>query len=283
LLAQRGPVRSRLIHDATKAANSWQTRLEAWPLVRPVLERIYEKRFAGNGYGAFRGVFASFEEAERSAPNNKPLGFATQDYAEEFADRRSRIFSFDYPVMFWLAPLLRNPSRLFDYGGHCGTHFYAYAQYIDYSPEMRWVVCDMLEIMRYGEKIAAEQGGKQLTFTERFADADGADVLLAAGSLQYVESPTFSESLATLKSLPKHIVLNKLPLSEGPTYVTLQNGGVAFHPMHVFNRKEFIDSISGLGYKLVDQWTVPSHAGRIPFHPEASFTAHSGLYFRIND
>jgi putative methyltransferase (TIGR04325 family) len=252
-------------------------------LIRPVLERIYEKRFAGNGYGAFRGVFASFAEAARSAPNNKPLGFATQDYAEEFADRRSRIFSFDYPVMFWLAPLLRRPAKLFDYGGHCGTHFYAYAQYIDYSPEMQWVVCDMPEIMQYGEKIAAEQGKKQLTFSGRFTDADGVDVLLAAGSLQYVESPTFSESLATLKTLPRHLVLNKLPLYDGRTIVTLQNGRVAFHPMYVFNRKDFIDSICRLGYKLVDQWTVPSHAGRIPFHPEASFPAHSGLYFRLPD
>ncbi len=251
-------------------------------MVRPLLERFYEKRFSGNGYGAFRGVFSSFEEASHSAPNNKPLGFGTQDYAEEFADRRSRIFSFDYPVMFWLAPLLQRPARLFDFGGHCGTHFYAYTQYIDYSPGMRWVVCDVPEIMQYGEKIAAEQGKKQLSFAKQFADADGADVLLAAGSLQYVESPTFAESLTSLKSRPKHLVLNKLPLYDGPTIVTLQNGGVAFHPMYIFNRKEFIGSICQLGYKLVDQWSVPSHPGRIPFHPEASFPAHSGLYFRAS-
>ncbi len=269
------------INDATKSGSGWQTSLETWPILRPLLERFYEKRFARNGYGAFRGVFASFEEAERSAPNNKPLGFATQDYAEEFADRRSRIFSFDYPVMFWLAPLLSGPIRLFDFGGHCGTHFYAYAQYIDYSPELQWVVCDMPEIMKYGMQIAVEQGKKQLTFAEGFADADGADVLLAAGSLQYVESPTFSVSLASLRSRPKHLVLNKLPLYDGPTFVTLQNGGVAFHPMYVFNRRDFIESICGLGYRLVDQWTVPSHAGRIPFHPAASFPAHSGLYFRL--
>ena len=145
--------------------------------------------------------------------------------------------------MFWLAPLLSSPVKLFDFGGHCGTHFYAYAPYIDYSPELQWVVCDVPEIMQYGKQIAAEQGKKQLTFAEGFADADGADVLLAAGSLQYVESPNFSVSLASLKSLPRHLVLNKLPLYDGPTFVTLQNGGVAFHPMYVFNRKDFIDSI----------------------------------------
>jgi putative methyltransferase (TIGR04325 family) len=270
-----------LINDAAKSTTGWATHMETWPLLRPILERLYERRFARNGYGSFRGVYSSFKEARESAPRNKPLGFATQDYAQEFADRRSKIFSFDYPVLFWLAPLLRSPIRLFDYGGHCGTHFYAYQQYVDYSEGLRWVVCDLPEITRCGLQIAAEQQENQISFTSKFDEADGADVLLAAGSVQYIEVPTLSVRLSGLKSRPKHILLNKLPLSDGPTFVTMQNGGVAFHPMYVFNRKEFIGSICWLGYKLVDQWAVPSHPGRIPFHPESSFATHSGLYFRL--
>jgi putative methyltransferase (TIGR04325 family) len=258
----------------------WTSRLETWPLLRPILEHLYERRFARGGYGSFRGVYSSFEDAGRSAPQNKPIGFATQDYAQEFADRRSRIFSFDYPVLFWLAPLLRNPIRLFDYGGHCGTHFYAYAQYVDYSPGLQWIVCDLPEITRYGAQIAAEQGKKQLAFTDRFEESDGVDVLLAAGSLQYIDSPPFSAALSRLKSRPRHIIVNKLSLHEGRSIVTLQNGGLAYHPMHVFNRRQFIDSVCAVGYELIDSWAVPSHSGRIPFHPEASFPAHSGLYFR---
>jgi putative methyltransferase (TIGR04325 family) len=255
--------------------------LETWPLLRPVLGRLYDWRFAGSSYGSFRGVFSSFEEASLTAPRSKPLGFATQDYAQEFADRRSRIFSFDYPILFWLAPLLRSPIRLFDYGGHCGTHFYAYGRYVDYSPGLRWVVCDLPEITRHGTELAAEHDQKrQLTFTNRFQDSDNADVLLAAGSLQYVEAPHFWTSLSRLNSPPKHILINKVPLCDRPTFVTLQNGGPAYHPMYVFNRQEFIDAICSVGYQLIDDWSVPSHAGRIPFHPEASFPAHSGLYFR---
>ncbi len=254
--------------------------METWPIVRPVLELVYERRFAGNGYGSFRGVYSSFEEAGRSAPRNKPLGFASQDYAQEFADRRSRIYSFDYPVLFWLAPFLRSPITLFDYGGHCGTHFYAYEQYVNYCPELKWVVCDLPEITRCGAQIAAEQNKKQLTFTNRFEDSDDAEVLLAAGSLQYIETPPFSVALARLKFPPRHIVINKLSLDEGRPVITLQNGGVAYHPMHIFNRQEFINSVCAVGYELIDSWAVPSHSGRIPFHPEASFQAHSGLYFR---
>lgn len=271
------------MNDATKPEMRWTARLETSPLLRPILESIYERRFGRSGYGSFRGVFSSFEEAARSAPGNKPVGFATQDYAREFADRRSRIFSFDYPVLFWLAPLLQNPVKLFDYGGHCGTHFYAYARYVDYSPDLQWIVCDLPEITRYGAQIAAMQGKKQLVFTNRFEESDGTDVLLAAGSLQYVEAPPFAVAVSRLKSPPKRILINKLSLYEGRTFVTLQNGGVAYHPMYVFNRREFINSICALGYSLVDEWSVPSHSGRIPFHPEASFPAHAGLFFRIRD
>jgi putative methyltransferase (TIGR04325 family) len=258
----------------------WQSRLETIPLLRPLLERLYKKRFP-QVYGGLLGVFANFDQARRSAPPGKPLGFANQGYVQAFTDRRSQIFSFDYPILFWLARLLRGPARLFDYGGHCGTHFYAYSRYLDYPAGFRWTVCDLPEIIRAGRQIAADQGAKTIEFTERFADADGADILLAAGSLQYIEAPVFSGSLAQLKSLPKHILLNKLPVYDGPGFVTLQNGGVAFHPMYVFNRQQFIESISALGYQLTDDWSVPSHGGRIPFHPEASFPAHSGLYFTL--
>ena len=270
------------MNDAPKGSGTnWTSRLETWPVFRQVLQPFYERGFAGNNYGSFRGVYSSFKQAEHAAPRTKPLGFATEDYAKEFADRHSRIFSFDYPVLFWLAPFLRTGIKLFDYGGHCGTHFYAYERYVDYSPGLRWVVCDLPEIVTVGAHIAEERNKKQLTFTTRFEDADGSDVLLAAGSLQYVESPPIAVALGCLKSRPQHILINKISLHEGPAFVTLQNGGIAYHPMHVFNRKEFVDTISAVGYELVDDWAVPSHSGRIPFHPEASFPAHSGLYFRL--
>src|SRR5581483_3115880 len=49
--------------------------------------------------------------------------------------------------------------------------FYAYAQYVEYSPQLRWEVCDLPEIIRAGKKIALEQGKHQLTFTDQFQNA----------------------------------------------------------------------------------------------------------------
>jgi hypothetical protein len=63
----------------------WTSRLETFPLLRPVLERFYERRFARSGHGSFRGVFSSFEEAGRTAPRIRRACFATtRDDVPEF-------------------------------------------------------------------------------------------------------------------------------------------------------------------------------------------------------
>lgn len=258
----------------------WRAGIERLPAVQTILRRRYDKQFATQGYGWFRGVFASFAQANQSAPANKPLGFDHDAYATEFESRLSRVFSFDYPPLFWLEKLLKPGMTLFDFGGHRGTHFYAYSHYLDFPQNFKWLVCDLPTVVASGQQLAERMKRSDIGFTTSFLDASGTSILLAAGSLQYVESPAFADSLAALSQRPQHLLLNKIPLYSGPRYVTLQNGGVAFHPQYVFNRTEFIESIVSVGYELIDQWEVPSHPGRIPFHPEASFPCHSGLYFK---
>jgi putative methyltransferase (TIGR04325 family) len=256
--------------------------LQRMPILRPLLMQIYERRFSRNCRGCFRGVYNSFGEANLSAPENKPLGFNCPEYAQEFRDRLNKVFSFDYPMLFWLKCLLAEGSRIFDYGGHAGTHFYAYSRYLRYPPDMSWVVCDLPEMTRAGIELARREKKKEISFTTQFEDAAGADILIAAGSLQYVESPPLSASLAKLERKPTHLLINKLPLYGGEQYVTLQNGGAAFHPQYVFNRKEFVASLTSLGYSLMDSWDVETHRGYIPFHPEKSFPCHTGLYLTLD-
>jgi putative methyltransferase (TIGR04325 family) len=258
---------------------SLKERLKNMPPLRPVLEVLYERRFTHEGTGCFRGVFPTFAEADASAPSTKPRGFDHSQYALEFADRRSRIFSFDYPMLFWLGKILRPRFSIFDYGGHLGTHFYAYAKYLDYPPGLRWMVYDLPAITRAGEELMRQNGARGLEFTNRFEEADGTDILIAAGSLQYVEQPRLPVLLRRLERPPAHLLLNKLPLYDGPEFVTLQNGGAAFHPQHVFNRNEFVESLEAIGYRLKDEWNVETHPGYIPFHPDFSFRCHRGLYF----
>lgn len=260
--------------------DDWKARLLNIPLMRPLLERRYEKHFATAGLGCFRGVYGTFEEANRTTPNTKPLGFDNPAYAKEFEHRLSQVYSFDYPVIFWLRALLAPKTTVFDFGGHRGTLFYSYAKYLEYPEEFRWIVCDLPEIIEAGKRLAQQRGNKEISFTTDFREACHANVFLAAGSLQYVEKPRLHEMLAELPMRPSHLLINKLPLYEGKEYVTLQNGGVAFHPQYVFNRDEFLEPLFHLGYELLDSWDVPSHAGQIPYHPEVSFRWHSGLYLR---
>jgi putative methyltransferase (TIGR04325 family) len=262
-------------------AEALQQRIETIPVLRMLLEAIYRKRFSGNAWGAYYGVYESFKDANRAAPRTKLLGFNNAAYAQEFEDRLSRALSFDYPVMFWLGRLVEPGTQLFDYGGHRGTNFYAYSRYLKYPAGFKWIVCDLPEIVKAGEELARRKKRSEISFTTSFSEASGVQILLAAGSLQYIEAPPFAVSLAALSVPPRHLLLNKLPLYEGKQIVTLQNGGPAFHAQYVFNRNDFIDSICAVGYELIDRWDVPSHPGRIPFHPEASFRSHTGLYFRF--
>jgi putative methyltransferase (TIGR04325 family) len=257
-------------------------RLLARTIFRPLLMPLYERRFAKNCTGCFRGVYKSFAEANLSAPKSKPLGFNRPEYAQEFKDRRTKVFSFDYPILFWLSRLMAEGCRIFDLGGHAGTHFYSYANYLTYPPGLSWVVCDLPEITRVGEELARKENQAAICFTNRLEDASGSDILIAAGSVQYIESPPLSVMLSKLERKPPHLLINKLPLYHGEQFVTLQNGGAAFHPQYVFNREAFIHSLISVGYSVKDRWTVDTHSGYIPFHPERSFSCHSGLYLTVD-
>ena len=61
-------------------------------------------------------------------PLIKPLGFNCPEYTREFGDRLTRIFSFDYPVLFWLKGILAEGCRVFDLGGHVGLQYYAFSK-----------------------------------------------------------------------------------------------------------------------------------------------------------
>jgi putative methyltransferase (TIGR04325 family) len=191
-----------------------------------------------------------------------------------------RMYARDYPVLFWLATLLQEEVRIFDLGGSIGITYHAFQKYLQYPQRMRWTVCDQPGVTQVGQELSKVEPSAGLAFTTCFEDADGADVLLVAGALHYIERP-LAVLLTALHKKPTHILLNKLPLSEGPDFVTLTRypgGGIA--PYHVFNRLAFIDSVSSQGYELVDNWSNPDVAMDIPFHPEKRIESFSGLYFR---
>ena len=229
--------------------------------------------------GSFDGVYPNFSTAARGAPKASMIGFNSAAMAELYRERLDVVFPCDYPMMFWLRPLLGNTRRIFDVGGHIGLAFYGYRSYLTFPDDLNWVVQDVPAVVDAGRALALERGADSLRFTSELEDAQAADVLIASGSLQYIEAPLAS-LLKRLTRPPAHLLLNKLPLTDGPSFVTLQNAVYAMCPYHVFNRTQFEDSFIELGYKVIDRWGDPERSCLLPRSPSRSVATYSGVYLR---
>jgi putative methyltransferase (TIGR04325 family) len=230
-------------------------------------------------YACYRGVYESFAAAEVAAPRSKKLGYDHPDLAQEYRQDFSRYIGYyDYPVLLWLKKILQPQSQVFDFGGNIGTHFYGYERYLTYPEALTWLVCELPEIIKAGEALAQEEQRPELRFTQNLSAADGTDIFLASGSVQYVQD--LSQELIALHNPPQHLLINRIPLCEGATFTTLQNGGLVSYPVQVSNREGFIQSLQAIGYELVDFWRNPAEPVAVPFHPEFNSLCFSGLYMR---
>lgn len=256
-------------------------RLKHLPVLSVLLRKRYERRFAtARGMNLFRGAFPGFQEALASVPQTKPVGYDIPETAGMYDDRLTKVFASDYPPMFWLKGILAPGMRVFDFGGHVGIAYHAYSRYFPFPEGLTWTVCDVPSVTKAGEAMAAERGlAGGLRFANDWRSVTGADVLVSFGALQYLEAPVLEEMLATWTEKPKHVVLNKLPVHETRTFVTLQNMSAAFCPYRIFRRKDLIAAVEALGYELVDSWTCEESA-YIPYPKGASVARYSGFYFR---
>jgi len=242
--------------------------------------RYHERRFtSASGFDRrFRGVYADFASAAAAAPRTKPLGYDNEATAGLLTEERHRIHDSDFPILFWLSRLLREDSRVFDLGGNVGISFYAYRPYLPLPQGCQWLVYDVPAVVRAGQAILATDPAPQLSFTSSYDALQGAEILLAAGSLQFVEEPL--HFLRSTTPLPGHVLLNKMPIYEQPSAVTIQATGSSYCPYHLFNRRELLNAFAARGYELVHSWQNPSLGCNIPMFPKHSIEAYSGFYLR---
>jgi len=243
-----------------------------------VVDLEHNRRFTG-WPGAYRGVFRSFDEARSSAPPKGRLGYDHAEFGSIYDSRINKAFASDYPVLFWFERLKSQVGSIFDWGGHIGVSYYTYARYLELPPSFRWCVGDVPAVVEAGRRFAAERGATGLTFTSEITGGDGFDVFFANGSLQYVDVP-LADSIRAFARRPPHLFVNKLPAYAGESFVTLENTVHAYNPYRVFNRQAFIESITPLGYELVDTWENPDVTFKLPLHRDRCLTAYSGFYFR---
>lgn len=259
----------------------------AWrvPGLGQVLEADYARSFARRPPNRFRGVYGSFAEAEASIPPGQPVGYDHAALAGLYRLRMDKACQSDYAVLFWMREILRaKPDAfVFDFGGHVGVSYHGWRNYLPYRPGLRWLVEDVPAIVKVGAEVARERPSEGLEFTSDVLDARNCDVFFAAGSLQYVDEALPAMLARIGGRLPPHLIVNKVPLYDGPAFVTVQSTGRAFHPYRIDDRSRFVAGLTALGYRVVDDWQNREQHCEIPFTRGRDIDAYSGYYFVRDD
>lgn len=193
-------------------------------------------------------------------------GYDNEAVAEVSFERMCRVATWDYPVLYWLQELLEPGQRVLDAGGHMGTKYIAFREYLDLGG-ITWTVYDLPGIVKAARTL---QAGGRIPAEIRFVDMIGQDgtpdVFLGSGLMQYVDRP-LADLIGDLPELPENVLLNKVAVTEGETRFTLERIGPAQVPYQIRNRAAFEGEITALGYEIRDSWIIPSLAHRVPTHP----------------
>lgn len=228
-----------------------------------------------------RGVFDSLEAARASTPRGGAIGYDNDALARQYrANLETSLHAYDYPVLFHLDRILRDfggRCSVLDFGGNVGVHYLRFQKYLNLT-NVKWIVCDVPAIVRIGRETCA--GVSNVSFIDDLADIKGAhlDIVLASSSMQYVESSDALLRQFTGDTRPRHILVDQMPMYDGPRFATLQNGGLVYYPQFIFNKTDFIDDLTKLGYKLADFWDCDQTC-TIPFHSERSISSYGMCFF----
>jgi len=222
----------------------------------------------------FWGVFSTQAEAKAHIPRGVVQNFDNPTLSEKFDEN---VRDEDEHLVQILSGIIPEVKTVFDLGGSIGFSFYQYRSRVPYPPDLRWTICEFPFVNELGRRIALKRGESQLFFTDRQEDGNNTDVYLTCGALQYFDCP-FADILAKLKDKPRHVLVNRIPLSEHSTFFTLQHSVYSVIPYRVGNVNDFISGVEALGYKLVDQWKWDRFCDII-LRPDRFVRNYYGFYF----
>lgn len=244
----------------------------------------YLQKFLSNEKeNIFFGSYASFAAAEAAVPAGIHIGYDGAPAAESMYS--PKICTWDYPTIFWMADaFLNGMTTVFDLGGHVGIKYYAFRRVIAYPEHLRWTVSDVPTVAAAGEALAVErQCSHQLKFCNDLAGANGVDILLLSGSLQYLPVE-MSEILSPLTRKPRRVILNITAAHAKRTTYTLNSIGCAVCPYRVQLSDEIISGIRQQGYRRRDIWRNDGKPIKIPFVDGGDEAFYFGCCFdRIDD
>jgi putative methyltransferase (TIGR04325 family) len=249
--------------------------LRRLPGVSGLLEAIgYE------GWRYCHGVHRSFAESRAAIPSRRKVGFDNLESADLYAQELDRVKPSDYAAFFWLRPLLPEIRRVFDFGGNKGWAYYAFRRYLTFPEDFSWTVYDVPAVVSAGQKLAPSRNASHLAFTTSFSVAEGCDLFYTSGTLQFVEQE-LAELLSSLKSLPPHLLINRVPLSAKPTYFTVHDFGPGCCPYRIANHEEFCKSLKSLNYEIVDSWPCAESWCKVRGRPSHQVRTYTGFYLKL--
>jgi len=228
----------------------------------------------------YRRVFPSLTAAEAYAAR---FLSARHEHADSIATHQAfsgRARPSDYPALFYLQSILPDIKTVFDLGGNVGNVFYCYQNYISFSLDLIWTVFDIPAVIPLGLEEARRRNERRLRYADRLGEADAADLFLASGALHYFDVP-LSDMLKGLPSRPKHLLINRTPVTNNADVVTVQDAGTYLAPCKLLSRKRLVEELNKLGYELVDSWLVYELGLQIPCYPDLSVPQYSGFYFKL--
>ncbi|MEZ5720428.1 MAG: methyltransferase, TIGR04325 family [Paracoccaceae bacterium] len=224
---------------------------------------------------AFVGAWPDRATAIAHVPKGTPNSYDHDEIAPLNFARMCETQIWDYPVLFWLDKIAHPGQTLLDAGGHFGTKYIAFRDRIDLSA-ITWRVYDVPATVRAARRAqVAGQVPAGIDFVDDLAEAGAPDIMLASGLLQYLDID-FAELVAALPRPPHSILLNKVATTDGPTVVTLEKIGAGRVPYQIRNRETFERSLAEMGYRIRDQWEIPSLARSIATHPERGHSTSRG-------
>ncbi|WP_171473332.1 methyltransferase, TIGR04325 family [Frigoriglobus tundricola] len=229
-----------------------------------------------------RGAYGSFAAARAAIRPGRAVGYDNVESSNLYFDSHDSVKPTDYAVFYWLGPLLARHPAVFDFGGHVGRLYYPFQKYLAFPPGFQWLVCDLPAVVETGREVARQRQARHLAFTTNFRDADGLDIFFSSGTLQYVETD-LAALLAALEKRPRHVLINRVPMSDRPTWFTVQYQGHAYCPYRIENRADFVTGLQRLGYDLVDSWRCYESSCRVLFRPGRRLRYYTGMYLRLRD
>ena len=170
----------------------WVCRLSRVPGGLRVVRAAQRWPLMAAAYRAFVGFyrpFSSLAEADLAVAPYANAGHENRGSAALHLKLNERAGPSDYAAMFHLRTILTSSFRIFDFGGNVGNLFRCFSSYIELPPGLVWQVHDLASVVAHGRELSAGRGLSQLRFTEEWQDASGADLLLASGSLHYIDMP----------------------------------------------------------------------------------------------